>query len=90
MVDLMGKAYGHNKLLFMQHNLNPDFFDLSSKLAGEVLHKLSTYRLTAAFVVNVSDGSTKFKEMVNEANMGTQFRFFADEEAAVKWLEQND
>ena len=84
-LDIFGKLYPKRKLLIYQENLNPDFFDLSTGLAGSILQKLVNYRVVTAFVVDVSTiKSVKFKEMVNEANMGYDFRFFDTKESAVR------
>jgi hypothetical protein len=66
----------------------PEFFDLSTGIAGELLHKLSTYRIRLAGVVpDPSAHSERFAEFVRESNRGSQFRFFETREQAVAWLE---
>lgn len=75
------------KLLLLQENLAPEFFDLSTKLAGDILQKLVNYQIKTAFVIDLTTiKSEKFKEMATEANRGEQFRFFAEHEKAAKWL----
>jgi len=46
-------AYGleHGSLLLSEANLCPEFFDLSSGLAGETMHKFVNYRIQLAIIV---------------------------------------
>jgi hypothetical protein len=67
--------------------LPPAFFDLGTGLAGELLHKLSTYRLRLAGIVpDASVHPTRFQEFLREANRGDQFRFFTTRDEAIQWL----
>jgi len=75
-------------VLFDERALPTAFFDLSSGVAGELLHKLSVYRIRLAAVVpDPSIHSERFREFARESNAGRQFRFFPTREAAVAWLE---
>ena len=78
--------------LLLDHGaLPPEFFDLSTGVAGELLHKLTTYRLRLAGVVrDPTAHSTRFQEFHREANRGTQFRFFSTRQQAVAWLDAGD
>jgi hypothetical protein len=66
----------------------PDaFFDLSSGLAGELVQKLTNYRIRMAAVVPDLDGQPlRFREFAREANAGRQFRFCATRAEALDWL----
>jgi len=76
-------------LLFDQDALPPEFFDLSSGLAGELLHRLSIYQSRMAAVVpELTVHSANFQAFAREANRGDQFRFFSTREEAIDWLEQ--
>ncbi len=86
---LFEKQYPHHKLLILQSNLNPDFFDLKTGLAGAILQKLVNYQVQTAFVVDPESGAQEhFREMMAEANTKNEFRFFATKEAATEWLEK--
>jgi hypothetical protein len=75
-------------LLLDEPSLPPQFFDLSSGLAGELLHRLSLYRMRLAAVVpEQSDHSTHFRAFIREANRGEQYRFFPTRDEAIEWLE---
>jgi hypothetical protein len=79
---------GAGAVLLDEGALPGEFFDLSSGLAGELLHKLSTYRLRLAGVVpDPSVHPTRFQEFLRESNLGTAFRFFRTRGEAVAWLE---
>lgn len=83
----MGRNYGINKLLINQSNINPDFFDLSTGLAGEILQKIANYQLHTAFVVDPQTiKSKRFMELMSEANHLQEYRFFTDRQAAINWL----
>lgn len=75
------------KLLLYQVNLNPDFFDLSTGLAGSVLQKLVNYRVKTAFVIDPgSIKSERFKELIHEVNQGADYAFFDSRPKAETWL----
>ncbi|TET31785.1 MAG: DUF4180 domain-containing protein [Anaerolineales bacterium] len=79
---------GANSLLLDEIALPTDFFDLSSGLAGELLHRLSIYRMRMAVVVaDPSKYSSHFQALVREANSGQEFRFFTTRQEAIQWLE---
>jgi len=75
------------RLLVHAENLAADFYDLHTKLAGEILLKLSNYRVVLAAVIpqeKIGDGH--FAEMVLETNRGNEFRVFNTRDEAVAWL----
>jgi hypothetical protein len=82
---------GARSVLLDEDALPAEFFDLSTLLAGELLHKLTTYRIRLAGVVpDPSVHSTRFQQFVREANAGRQFRFFSTRQEAIGWLEARD
>lgn len=79
---------GRDSLLIDGDALPPQFFDLSSGAAGELLHRLSVYGMRMAGVVpDPARHSLRFQEFMREANRGRQYRFFASREEAIAWLE---
>jgi len=74
-------------LLIDDRQLPPEFFDLRSRLAGELIQKLQNYHVKLAIVFSdvVSHGE-RFEEFVREARRGSNFRTFDDREAALTWL----
>jgi len=88
-LDLMGHfgEVGANLLLISDGALHPDFFDLSTGLAGDISLKLSTYRVKTAIVVDLeSIPSLRFQEWAGECNRGWEIRFCADLAEAEDWL----
>ncbi|KAA6304392.1 hypothetical protein EZS27_043961, partial [termite gut metagenome] len=51
-MDLLGNLYyqGFDKIVVQEKNITPEFFDLKSGMAGEILQKFSTYRVRLAIV----------------------------------------
>jgi hypothetical protein len=87
-VVITGAESGADSLLFDEHSLPSDFFNLSSGLAGELLHRLSIYQMRMAVVVpDLTIHSTHFQAFAREANKGQQFRFFPTRQEAIHWLE---
>ena len=79
---------GARAILLDENALPAEFFDLRTGLAGELLQRLTTYRIRLACVVpDASVHPTHFQEFVREANRGVQFRFVTTREAAIEWLE---
>ncbi len=75
------------RILLDSENLSDDFFDLKTRLAGDVLQKFINYRIRLAVVIPSSKiGDGRFSEMVREANRGNDFRVFQDKEKAIDWL----
>lgn len=69
-------------------SLPAEFFDLSSRVAGETLQRLRNYGLRLAVVVPPAwdGGSSRFGEMVAEERRGRDFGLFDSRDAAVRWL----
>jgi len=79
---------GASSLLLDRPALPAEFFDLSSGLAGELLHKLSVYHMRMAAVIpDLTAHSVNFQAFASEANRGEQFRFFSTRQEAIDWLE---
>lgn len=61
--------------------LDPGFFSLRSGVAGEVVQKLTNYRLRLAVLGDVApltEASTALRDWVREVNRGTTVWFVAD------------
>jgi hypothetical protein len=79
---------GSRALLLGVEAVPPEFFDLSTGVAGELLHRLSMYGIRlAAIVPDPSAHSPAFQDFAREANRGRQFRFFPTRPEAIAWLE---
>lgn len=87
--DLVSACYEKDvwSVVFDEGALHPDFFDLSSGLAGDMVQKLVNYGIRAAVVVpDVTDYSRSFRDFVKESNRSGPIRFFGDRAAAVEWI----
>jgi hypothetical protein len=79
---------GAYAVLADESSLPREFFDLSSGVAGELLHRMSVYGIKMAVVVaDPSIYSQAFQAFAREANRGTLCRFFPDRGSAARWLE---
>jgi hypothetical protein len=81
-------ATGAHALLVEAHHLPPEFFDLKTGFAGELLQKLENYGIRVAGVFPTEDGYTeRFREFLSEARRrGSTFRAFAARADAERWL----
>jgi hypothetical protein len=79
----------YNVILY-EGSFSPDFFDLKTKLAGDLFQKFANYHVRGAGIISLSKiKSERFKELIFECNRGDLFRFFEDKEAAERWLAGN-
>lgn len=88
-IDLLGSIYyqGFDKIIIHEKNITPDFFDLKSGIAGEILQKFSTYRVRLAIVGDFSKYSSKsLKDFIFESNKGQHINFVSSCTEAVNIL----
>lgn len=88
-LDLLGNLfyqYGDKVILHAQ-SIVPDFFDLKSGLAGEVLQKFSNYRVRLAIVGDFTQFTGKsIQDFIYESNKGRQINFAATIDEAISAL----
>jgi Domain of unknown function (DUF4180) len=82
--DLVGTAWSHqaNLVVVPVERLDPEFFRLSTGIAGEITQKLVNYRLRLTVMGDISEhvaGSDALRDFVWESNHGDQIWFVADE-----------
>ena len=85
-LDLLGNAYHQRfeKLIVHERNLTPDFFDLKTGIAGEILQKFSNYRIRLAIVGDFAKYSSKsLRDFIFESNKGGRVNFVGSVEEAV-------
>lgn len=74
-LDLMAEVRynGSGTMIIHEKSLHPDFFDLKTRVAGEILQKFSNYRMQLAIVGDFSAYKSKsLKDFIRESNrMGT-------------------
>ncbi|GHE48570.1 DUF4180 domain-containing protein [Sphingobacterium griseoflavum] len=89
--DLIGNLYylGYDALVLQQSDLILDFFDLKTKLAGEVLQKFSNYRIRLAIVGDWSQIDSKsLLEFIRESNAGSLIFFANNDKEAMDKLSE--
>ena len=76
-----------NRVIVYEHNLNKDFFDLKTRLAGDILQKISNYRFKLAIVGDFEKYKSKsLQDFIRECNRGRMIAFVSDLESALKKL----
>lgn len=85
MVDLYYQEF--DKIILYEKNISPDFFDLKTGLAGEILQKFSNYRMQLAIIGDFSKYSGKsIRDFIFESNNGRQVNFLPDLRTALEKL----
>lgn len=85
-LDILGTAYydGYDAIILYAENIVPEFFDLSSGLAGEILQKFSNYRMRLAIVGDIQKfTSNSLLDFVRESNKSGQVSFIDSLEKAL-------
>ncbi len=88
-LDIMmeSRYQGADGLIVSAENLHPDFFDLKTGLAGEILQKFSTYQAYLAIVGDFSKYPGKsLKDFIFESNKIGRINFVATPEEALQAL----
>jgi hypothetical protein len=88
-LDLIGNLGSQrcSMLILREINLHPDFFDLKTKLAGEILQKCSNYHFRLAIIGNFSKYESKsLHDFIYESNKGRLVSFNNNFESALKKL----
>lgn len=84
-VDLIGLAYGERADLVVVpvEHVEPAFFTLSTRIAGDVVRKFTSYRIRLVVLGDLGDhlASDSFRAFVHEINRGTDIWFLADRAA---------
>jgi hypothetical protein len=76
-------------LVLDEKDLSPDFFDLETGFAGQVLQKFVSYRTKLAVIIrDPSVHGGRFGELLHEHRVHPTVRFFSSEQPARQWLSQ--
>ena len=88
--DALSASVENGGLILDEQQLSPDFFDLRTGFAGELLQKFSNYRARLAIVVTDSSAyGSRFSELVYEHRSHPAVRFFGSAQLARQWLAYN-
>ena len=88
-LDLFGELYGqyYDGIILYERNITHDFFDLQTKLAGEILQKFSNYRIRLVIVGDWSKYTSRSLEaFICESNKGKTVNFSSSPTEALKLL----
>ena len=88
-LDLMANCgyQGATKIILREENIIPSFFDLKTKIAGEILQKFSTYRSQLAIIGDFEQIQSKsLKDFIFESNQTGLINFVKTKEEAVECL----
>ncbi|MDQ0889840.1 hypothetical protein QFZ81_004928 [Paenibacillus sp. V4I9] len=87
-LDLMASIkFNHDsyKIVIRQSNITEDFFELKTRLAGDILQKYVNYHIKLAVVGNL-EVYKSLKDFICECNKGEQVFFLEDEQSAIQVL----
>jgi hypothetical protein len=89
-MDLMATVQyeaGCDRIVINKSLLSESFFDLKTRLAGEILQKLINYRVKVAIIGNFSVyTSQNFQDFIYECNSGNDIFFLPTEQQAIEKL----
>lgn len=75
LLDIMSE-YSARKLIFKKESIHPDFYELKTGLAGEILQKASNYGLSIGIVGDFRNiGSKSLRDFIFESNRTGQVVF---------------
>ncbi|MDQ3111088.1 MAG: DUF4180 domain-containing protein [Bacteroidota bacterium] len=77
-LDLLGNLYyqDFDKIIVHAKNITPDFFDLKTGIAGEILQKFSNYRVRLALVGDFTQyPGASIKDFIFESNKAGHINF---------------
>lgn len=84
------KYQGYDHLIVSAHHLHPDFFDLKTGLAGDMLQKFSNYDGFLGIIVDHTIyGSQSLNDFVKESNRAKRIVFAESKELIIRhWWPQ--
>ena len=88
-LDLIGNLnyQGFDKIIIHAKNIIPNFFDLKTKIAGDILQKFTQYQMPLTIVGDFSKFNSKsLNDFIYESNKGKQINFVASQSDAIKQL----
>jgi hypothetical protein len=81
---------GARKIVLRKENFAPEFYDLSTKLAGDIMQKFVNYRMQVAIVGDFTNiSSDSLKALVWESNRNQHIFFAENLDEAIQHLNNN-
>lgn len=87
--DLLGNLFYQDidRVIIHAASITPDFFDLKTGIAGEILQKFTNYRVRLAIAGDFSSYTSKsLRDFIYESNKGKQINFVASVPEALERL----
>jgi len=76
-----------NRFVIHKSMISEDFFDLKTRLAGDILQKFVNYRVKMAIVGDYSGyDSRSLRDFIYECNHGSDFFFVSTQQEAIERL----
>jgi hypothetical protein len=91
-VDILGNCnyQGASKIIMNKENITPDFFELKTRIAGEILQKFSNYRMQLAIVGDFTEYKSKsLHDFIYESNKVGRILFVDSLSLAKERLNKN-
>ena len=88
-LDLLGNLsyQGFDKIIIHQKNIIPAFFDLKTKIAGDILQKFTQYQMPLLIIGDFSTFNSKsLNDFIYESNKGKHVNFVTSQLEALKIL----
>lgn len=88
-LDLLGNLYyqDFDRIILYQENISPEFFDLKTGLAGEILQKFTTYRVRLVIIGEFETFTSKsLQDFMRESNQRKQVNFVPTLSEAIQRL----
>lgn len=89
-LDIMAST-SSDHLILHKHNFKKEFFDLSTRVAGDILQKFTNYRIKLAIIGDFGKfGSKSLKDFIYESNKNGDYLFVESVEEVKKiWENKN-
>ena len=76
-----------SRMIIYEKNLSKDFFNLKTKLAGDILQKFSNYKMKLSIVGDFSKYTSKsLRDFIRESNRGNMIFFVEDLQSALQLI----
>lgn len=85
-LNILGDLYygGFDKIIIYEKNISPEFFDLKTRIAGDILQKFTQYGMPLIIVGEFSKFNSKsLNDFIFESNRGRQVKFVGTREEAL-------
>ncbi|MCJ0742762.1 DUF4180 domain-containing protein [Pedobacter montanisoli] len=85
--DLLGNLYyqGYAQVIIHEENINPQFFDLKTKIAGEILQKFVNYKVRLCIIGDFAKYNSKsLNDFIYESNKGKAVNFLSHTDQAIE------